>query len=173
MFEGCGPASVADLSYFTSSPRLWLRDRSVRVVGAAASGCADDVALEMLAPYLAHANRFIRRQAISALGRASLGQGSAKVLEEIRRAKDDGAISLEDSLACTALAFSGCPTEETYAPFAEPGPIPPDPRPWWEWTSPISDEPLHSWDLSYWSSVLLRGASDEWYGRFWAEFVEP
>jgi len=173
VFEGCGPASVADLGYFTGSPRLWLRDRAVRVVGAAAAGCPDDVALEMLSPYLEHPNRFIRRQAVEALSRASLGRGSAKILEQIRRAKEDGAISLEGSLACTALAFCGCPTEETYAPFAAPGPIPPDPRPPCEWTTPISSEPLHSWDLSYWFSVLLRGASDEWYGRFWMEFVEP
>ena len=70
VFEGRGPDAVAHLDYFTRNPLPWLRDRAVRVVGATVYGFPAKVVLDVLAPYLNHRNRFIRKQALVELGKA-------------------------------------------------------------------------------------------------------
>ena len=85
VFEGRGPKALDHLDYFTKNPDPFLRDRAVRVMGAAVSGSRGDTILEVLAPYLNHRNQFIRKLALVALGKAAAGQASTEVLAEIQR----------------------------------------------------------------------------------------
>ncbi len=155
VFAGRGQRAIDDLDYFTRNPDLFLRDRAVQVIGVAVNGSGLRIILQVLAPYLSHRNQFVRRLAVIALGEACAGRGNAKVLAEIERIASK---PLDDEVRiATAKAFAGHPTEEVYALVAEP-----------------NDE--GSWDQyedAYAISILVRGASDEWYERACKEIFEP
>ena|GEM_PF-2089126 len=156
VFEGRGPRVIDALDYFTGNPDPFLRDRAVQVVGAAVSGSRDEVVLEVLAPYLNHRNQFIRKLALVALGKASAGQASVKVLAEIQRvAQTPGPREDEVDLAI-ARAFAGRPTEEVYVLVAKP-----------KLAGRIDTGNERA------VSTLVRGASEEWYERAWREIFEP
>jgi HEAT repeat protein len=146
VFEGRGPKAIDALDYFTKNPDPFLRDRAVQVVGAAVSGSRDKVILEVLSPYLNHRNQFIRKLALIALGKAAAGQARSIVLQEIQRvAQTPGPREGEVQMAI-ATTFAGHPTEEVYTLVAKSG---------------------------YAVSILVRGASDEWYQRACREIFEP
>jgi hypothetical protein len=154
-FEGRGRKAIGDLDYFTKNRDPFLRDRSVQVIGAALSGLQDSFVLEELSSYLNHKNQFIRRQAVVALGAATAGRASQMALNEIQRvARRPGPWKDEVNFAI-ATAFTGRPTEEVYKIVAEAGPD------HWDWES------------QHHISILVRGASDEWYERACKEFFEP
>ena len=156
VFEGRGPRAINALDYFTKNPDPFLRDRAVQVVGAAVSGSRDEVMLEVLAPYLNHRNQFIRKLALVTLGKASASQASARILTEIQRvAQTPGPREDEVDLAI-ARDFAGEPTEEVYALVAKP-----------ELSDRIGTGNAHA------VSVLVHGASDEWYERACREIFEP
>lgn len=146
VFESRGPRAIDALDYFTKNPDLFLRDRAVQVIGAAVSGSRDDVVLEVLTPYLNHRNQFIRKLALVALGKASAGQASAKVLAEIQRVSQTPGLREDEVDFTIATAFAGHPTEEVYALIAKP-----------ELINRIDTGNAKA------VSILVRGASDEWY----------
>jgi len=146
VFQGRGPKATNALDYFTKNPDLFLRDRAVQVVGAAVSGSRDKVILEVLSPYLNHQNQFIRKLALIFLGKAALGQASARVHAEIQRVAQTPGLRKSEVDMAIATTFAGRPTEEVYALVAK---------------SVIA------------GSVLVRGASDEWYERACREIFEP
>ena len=84
VFKGTGPRVLEHLTYFTNHPDPFLRDRAVQVVGSAVYGSPDTTVLDVLAPYLSHANSFIRRLALAQLATAPTGQASGRVLAEIQ-----------------------------------------------------------------------------------------
>jgi len=146
VFEGRGRRAVDSLDYFTKNPDLFLRDRAVQVVGSAVSGSRDKVILEVLSPYLNHRNQFIRKLALTALGKASARQASGRVLEEIKRVAQTPGPREGEVHTAIATAFAGRPTEEVYALVAK---------------------------SVYAVSVLVRGAADDWYERAVKEIFEP
>ncbi len=156
VFEGRGPRVIDGLNYFTKNPDPFLRDRAVQVVGTAVSGSQDAVVLEVLAPYLNHRNQFIRELALVALGKASAGQASPRILGEIQRvARTSGPREDEVDLAM-ATTFAGHPTEEVYTLVSKPA-LP-------EYGYGGNERAV---------SVLVRGASDAWYERACREVFEP
>jgi HEAT repeat protein len=156
VFKGRGPRAIEDLDYFTRNPDLFLRDRAVQVIGSAVSGSPETLVLDTLSPYLNHRNQFIRKQALVALGEATEGQGSDRVLAEIQRvARQSGPREDEVDLA-TARAFAGRPTEKVYSAVAKPH---------------LNDRIDTGNQMAV--AVLVRGASQEWYGRASAEIFEP
>jgi hypothetical protein len=154
VFEGRGRKAVEELDYFTKNPDLFIRDRAVQVVGAALNGLQDRFILEELNPYLNHRNQFIRKLAMFALGKASAGKASPKVLAEIRRIARDVKTNKDEVNRVIATAFAGRPTEEVYSIIAE---------------SAISDLKVECSSIS----ILVRGSSYEWYERACKEIFEP
>ena len=159
VFEGRGQRAIDDLDYFIKNPDPFLRDRAAQVVGATVTGSGPHIILHVLAPYLNHRNQFVRKRSLVALGKACAGRGNAKVLAEIQRTASE---PLDDeSRIAIAEAFAGRPTEEVYALVADPKAI------------RYSE---HAWDeykVAYPVSILVRGASDEWYERACKEIFEP
>lgn len=156
VFEGRGPKALDHLDYFTKNPDPFLRDRAVRVIGAAVSGSRVDIVLNVLAPYLNHRNQFIRKLALVALGKAAAGSASGNVLAEIQRvAQDPGPRQDEVDLAI-ATVFAGKPTEEVYGIVAKP-----------ELRDRIDTGNQHA------VAVLVRGASEDWHERACKEIFEP
>ena len=156
VFEGRGPKAVEALDYFTKNPDLFLRDRAVRVVGAAVKGSADAVVLDTLAPYLDHSNQFIRKLSLVALGEAAEGAGSESVLAEIRRVAQMPGPREDEVDMAIARVFAGQPTEEAYSLVAKP-----------ELADRIDTGNQDA------VAVLVRGASEEWYERACGEVFEP
>jgi len=156
VFEGRGPRAIDALDYFTGNPAPFLRDRAVQVIGAAVTGWPDGVVLDVLSPYLNHRNQFIRKLALVALGKASAGQASAQALAEIRRVGHTPGPREDEVDLAAATAFAGQPTEEVYRLVAKPD---------------LSDR--IDTGNEYAVSVLVRGASDEWYKRACREVFEP
>lgn len=162
VFEGQGLRAIDALDYFTKNPDPLLRDRAVIVIGAALKGWEVRFVLEALEPYLNHRNQFIRRLAVVALGEATVGQASAKVLSEIQRvAQKLGPQKPVPEWEAEvhwviAKAFAGRPTEEVYTLLA----------------TPMLPECVHEGN-PHAMSVLMRNASDEWYERAYREVFEP
>ncbi|MFB3910139.1 MAG: hypothetical protein ACE15D_17260 [Candidatus Eisenbacteria bacterium] len=156
VFEGRGTRVIEHLRYFANNPDLFLRDRAVTVLGATVTGLRDDVILEVLSPYLRNRNQFIRKLSLVALGKAAAGQGSARVLAEIRRVAQLPGPREDEVRTAIANAFAGRPTEETYAEVAGPAPL----------------ESIER-DNALATAVLVRGAGEEWYRRACEEVFEP
>jgi HEAT repeat protein len=155
VFEGCGPAAVEKLDYFTRNTASYLKDRAVVVVGATVVGHDESVILDTLGPYLSSRNHFTRRLAVDALARAAAGSGSEKALAEIVRVAEGVCLDQHAFRVAVARVFSGRPTEAAYAHVVEP-------------------DVEHSWrgsDMAV--GILLAGAPDEWYRRGCEEFFEP
>lgn len=155
VFEGCGPAAIERLDYFTRNTASYLKDRAVVVVGATVVGCDEAAALETLGPYLNSRNQFTRRLAITSLARAAAGTGSEKALAEILRAAESVSLDEHERRLAVARVFAGRPTETAYAHVVEPSVE-------WSWLG--SDTAV---------GILLAGAPDEWYQRGCEEFFEP
>jgi hypothetical protein len=155
VFEGCGPAAVERLDYFTRNTASYLKDRAVVVVGATVVGHDEAVVLETLDPYLNSRNQFTRRLAITALARAAAGTGSEKALAEILRVAESVSLDEHAFRVAVARVFAGRPTEAAYAHVVEPNVE-------WRWGG--SDMAV---------GILLAGAPDEWYQRGCKEFFEP
>lgn len=155
VFRGTGSRVVEDLGYFTKHPDPFLRDRAVTIVGSAVYGARDVTVLEILKPYLRHPNRFIRALALVQIGKATTGQASESVLGEIERVAAS-VNSRQDEVALTiARAFAGRPTEAAYGlvrgdQSAEDG-----------------------FRNQFAMSVLVRGASDDWFERACEEVFRP
>jgi len=156
VYEGRGPRAIGGLDYFVKHPDLFVRDRAVQVLGAAVTGSPDRVILEVLGPYLNHPNRFIRKLAVVALGRAAAGRGSTEVLAEIQRVAGTSAPRQDEVDMAIATTFTGRPTEEVYALVAG---------------SKLADHGYGGNERAV--SVLVRGASDEWYARAVEEVFGP
>jgi len=157
VFEGCGAEALGELDYFLRSHRPWLRDRAVRLVGAAMRGATPEAALCVLEPYLTHRNLFIRKQALRALGRALDGRADGAALEALRRTATTPGVQPSELSEAVAVAFSGHPTEETWRMVRE-GASP---------AGPEGD------GHEQWLAVLARGAGPEWSERLWVEELQP
>ncbi len=112
--------------------------------------------LEALGPYLNHRNQFIRKLAVIALGKAAVGRASTRVLEEIQRVAQNPGPREDEVDMAIATAFAGHPNEEVYALIAE---------------SKLPDYGYGGNERAV--SVLVRGASDDWYERACREVFEP
>lgn len=156
VFEGRGPRAVEALSYFTTHPDPFLRDRAVIVVGAAVTGSPDTVILDVLAPYLDDRNQYVRKLALVALGKASSGQASERVLAEIRRVAEGPGPREDEVEMAVAAAFAGRPNDDVYMQILRPE----------------SERELER-DNAAAMAVLVRGASDGWYQRACVELFEP
>jgi len=156
VFEGVGPQAVADLGYFTRNTASYLRDRAVIVVGATVTGADEDTILDVLSPYLNSPNQFTQRLAMGALAAAAAGSGSEKILAEIRRVAETGRARQRSLELTMAELFSGRPTEEVYGLVVRP-----------ETVGEINTGNERA------ASVLVRGASDEWYQRVCREVIDP
>jgi hypothetical protein len=156
VFEGRGVHSLDALDYFTRHPDPFLRDRSVRLVGAAVKGSAPAAILETLAPYLDHPNQFIRKHALIALGDASEGQADPQVVAEIRRVGKLPGPPPDEVLQVVARACASRPSDETYGLLAR-------------------HEKVERIDVGAETAIsrLVRGASQEWYERACREIFEP
>ena len=160
VFKGRGAKAIRDSSYFTDNPDPFLRDRAVKIIGAAVTGLKDAVILETLRPYLNHKNQFIRLMALEELGKAATGLANNKIYQEIIRvSKTFKNIKKENVLYITEMAiarvYAGKPTEEIYNVLKPTKPLA-------EWEN--FDETM---------PVLFYGASKEWYDRAYKEIYEP
>jgi len=155
VFHGVGPNAIAALDYFTQNTDPFLKDRAVRVVGAAVADWAPKIVLEHLSGYLNHPNQFIQRQTVTAVSRATFGTGDVAVLSEIKRLAPACKLRQEEFRLAIARVFAGRPTEETYSLVAVPA----------------AEGSWRGTDLAV--GILLRGASDEWRQRGCREFFEP
>ena len=158
VFEGRGPRAIESLDYFTKHPDPFLKDRAVMLIGAALTGCRDEVILEHLASYLNHRNQFIRTQALVALGEAGMGQASQRVLTEIQRVASLPGPKAEDVTLAVARAFTGKPTEEAYHLTVRPE-IP-------DRVHTDGGEYIHA-------GILVKHASQEWYERACTDAFDP
>jgi len=156
VFEGRGVHSLDALDYFTRHPDPFLRDRSVRLVGAAVKGSAPAAILETLAPYLEHPSQFIRKHALIALSEASEGQADPQVVAEIQRVGKLPGPPPDEVLQALARACAGQPSDHAYGLLAR-------------------HEKVERIDVGAEIAIsrLVRGASEEWYQRACREIFEP
>lgn len=155
VFEGRGERALRDLDYFTENTDPFLRDRAVHLIGSAMEGASEGSLLDALDSYLHHPNRFVQRQAMSAVARAARGSASSRILAEVRHVAETSKASDLELRQAIARLFSGAPTEETYSGMA-------DRDAGWSWAG--LDDAV---------GTLIRGASAEWYHRACREFFDP
>lgn len=75
VFRATGSGSLEKLTHITENRDLFIRDRSVAVVGSALVDEPEDVIREVLVDSYSHSNAFIQGLGIRALGLASAGKG--------------------------------------------------------------------------------------------------
>ena len=156
IFEGRGPKAIDALDYFIRNTDSFVRDRAVVAVGAAVAGCADNVILDTLRPYLSHRNRFVQRLTVGVLSQAAAGSASERLLDEILAASARAQMPQDEVDVAVATLFAAAPTERAYTTLSRP-------------------DPAHAFhtrnDEAF--GVLVKGATDEWFERACREIFEP
>jgi len=151
IFAGKGPEAVAELDYFTRNTDSFIRDRAVEVVGATVRGYAEEVVLEMLAPYLNSRNHFVQWRAMEALSRTLAGSASEKAFAEIERVREEARPDQLEVDWAVAHLYSGKPNEAAFGVLARPGAT----------FDMVEDMAM---------GTLVRGADEAWYERGYREF---
>ncbi len=159
VFEGRGAQALETLTYFTQHPDSFLRDRAVRLVGAAVTGSGWELILQTLQPYLQSNNQFVRRQAVVALSQAARGQASDAVLREILEvAAETPAIGTNLRISAITLLYQGAPTEETYRLAVKPER---------DWERNIVDFEVDEDKVGH----LVMGAEEVWFDRMYEDLL--
>ena len=154
IFEGKGPAAVAELDYFTRNTDSFIRDRAVDVVGATVMGHSEEVVLETLAPYLNSRNHFVQWRAMDAMSRTLAGSASEGAFAEIERVRQATQPDQLEVDWAVARLFGGKPSEPAFAVLARPAAT----------FDMVEDTAM---------GTLVRGADDTWYERAYQEFFAP
>ena len=160
VFEGRGAQVLETLTYFTQNPDPFLKDRAVRLVGAAMTGSGWEAILQTLQPYLRSRNQFVRRQAVVALSQAAREEASDVVLAEILEvAAATPAIGSNLLMSAITLLYQGAPTEETYRLVVKPER---------NWSRNIIDFEGDTDKVGH----LVMGADEVWFDRLCEDVLE-